>query len=100
MKKIVARPSFFWLLYQITPIILVLNFPNFKLKLIITFDVIAVDNFYCYIWHQHSLLVKTLENEVNLSGNKIATHPHDKAFLGFPKRRILVAETKKCKVHI
>ena len=34
---------------QITTIISVSNFPNFKLILIITFDIIAVDNFYCHI---------------------------------------------------
>ena len=78
---------------QITTIISALNFPNFKLKLIITFDIIAVDNFYDHIWNQHILLVKILKYEGNQRGKKISTHqpthqpthPHNKTFLGFKK---------------
>ena len=55
---------------QITTIISALNFPNFKLKLIITFDIIAVDNFYDHIWNQHILLVKILKYEGNQRGKK------------------------------
>ena len=60
---------------QITTIISALNFPNFKLKLIITFDIIAVDNFYNHIWKQHILLVKILKYEGNQKGKKISTNP-------------------------
>ena len=55
---------------QITTIISALNFPNFKLKLIITFDIIAVDNFYDHIWNQHIMLVKILKYEGNQRGKK------------------------------
>ena len=75
---------------QITTIISALNFPNFKLKLIITFDIIAVDNFYDHIWNQHIMLVKILKYEGNQRGKKSPpthqpTHPHNKTFLGFKK---------------
>ena len=50
---------------QITTIISALNFPNFKLKLIITFDIIAVDNFYDHIWNHHIMPVKILKYEGN-----------------------------------
>ena len=61
---------------QITTIISALNFPNFILKLIITFDIIAVDNFYDHIWNQHIVLVKILKYEGNQRGKKSPpTHP-------------------------
>ena len=60
---------------QITTIISALNFPNFKLKLIITFDIIAVDNFYDHIWNQHILLVKILKYEGNQRGKKNINPP-------------------------
>ena len=60
---------------QITTIISALNFPNFKLKLIITFDIIAVDNFYDHIWNQHIVFVKILKYEGNQRGKKISIHP-------------------------
>ena len=60
---------------QITTIISALNFPNFKLKLIITFDIIAVVNFFDHIWNQHIVLVKIVNYEVNQRGKKISTYP-------------------------
>ena len=55
-----------------------------------TFDIIAVDNFYGHIWNQHILLVKILKNEGNQRGKKSPpthppTNPHNKTFLGFKK---------------
>ena len=71
---------------QITTILSALNFPNFKLKLIITFDIIAADNFYDNIWNQHILIVNILQCEGNQRGKKSPpTQPHNKTFLGFKK---------------
>ena len=60
---------------QITTILSALNFPFFKLKLIITSKIIAVDNFKDHIWNQHILLVNIPKNEDNQRGKKITTHP-------------------------
>ena len=50
---------------QITTIYSVLNFQNFELKFIITFDIIAVVNFKDHIWNQHVMLVYILKYEGN-----------------------------------
>ena len=60
---------------QITTILSALNFPNFKLKLLITFEIIAVDNFKHHIWSHHILLVNIQKNEDNRRGKKISTNP-------------------------
>ena len=52
---------------QITTIISALKFPSFKLQSIITFDLKAVDNFYCHICNKHIKLVNIPENKENRS---------------------------------
>ena len=70
---------------------LALKFQIFKLKLLITFDVIVIDNFWCQIWNQRILLVNILENEENRRTLLITihppTHPDNKGFWGFKKGR-------------
>ena len=79
---------------QITTILSALNFPSLKLKLLITFGIMAVDNFYDDIVNQHRLLVYILKCEGNQRGKiSTPTHPHNsRSALGFranagPQRR-------------
>ena len=51
-------------------------------------------------WNKQTLLIDILENEGNWKEKKSPasqppTHPYNKAFLTFPKRRILASETEK-----
>ena len=65
--KDVTRPLYFGYYFslQITTILSALNLPNFRYKMIITFDVIAVDNFKAHFWNHHFMLVNIPKNEVN-----------------------------------
>ena len=66
----------YYFFFQITTIIMVLTFPNFKLKLLITFEILDVDNLCFHIWNQYTLLDNTRENEDTWRGTKSPqTHP-------------------------
>merc|ERR1712030_105064 len=67
ITSIISALKFPIFLLQITTIISALKFPSFKLQSIITFDLKAVDNFYCHICYKHIKLVNIPENKENRS---------------------------------
>jgi len=64
-----------------------------KLKVLITFDIIRVDNFRGHIWNQHIVLIEMSRNGENRRGRLITTHqpthqpthPDNKGFRDFEK---------------
>ena len=74
---------------------LALKFQIFKLKLLITFDVIVLDKFWGQIWNQGISLVNILENEENWRTLLITTHPTTHPSTHPPTRIIKVFEVSK-----
>ena len=70
-----SRRGLFWPSLFLADFRDALKFQIFKFKLLITYDLMAVDNLWGQIWNQRILLVNILENEENRGTNLITVHP-------------------------